>query len=226
MVPQIFPGLSVSREHIIFQFSGVRPLPVAKGSTGQISRDHSIEVLEDNNLPWPVLSLVGGKWTSYRAFSEQTTDRILGMLGVERSVSTARLRIGGAVDYPEKGMVEDWVKSFAEKNVLNMGRAQLLFERYGTRATRLGAGDQTPLVHLDNYTVGEIKNLVEEEMATHLDDLLLRRTKTAWVGALTRESIEEMAAIMAGCLDWSKEEEFGEVDRALEILREKHAVNL
>jgi glycerol-3-phosphate dehydrogenase len=226
MVPQIFPDIDVNREHIVFQFSGVRPLPVAKGSTGQISRDHSIELLEDEKLPWPILSLVGGKWTSYRAFSEQTTDAVLGRLGIERVANTTRLKIGGSADYPEKGMSEAWVKSFAEKTVLNMDRAQDLFERYGTRAPQFGTGDQTPLVHLESYTVGEIKTLVEEEMATHLDDLLLRRTKTAWVGALTRESIEEIAGIMAGSLGWSKAEKLGEVDRALNILRDIHAVKI
>ncbi len=101
MVPQIFPNLKVTREQIIFQFSGVRPLPVAKGSTGQISRDHSIEVIEKNEqTPWPVLNLVGGKWTSYRAFSEQVTDQVLSRLNQTRSASTARLKIGGGTSYP------------------------------------------------------------------------------------------------------------------------------
>ncbi len=76
MVPRIFPSLNVTSDQIIFQFSGVRPLPAAKGSTGQISRAHSIEVQEKSSQSsWPILNLVGGKWTSYRAFSDKSPTR-------------------------------------------------------------------------------------------------------------------------------------------------------
>jgi glycerol-3-phosphate dehydrogenase len=70
----------VTREHIVFQFTGVRPLGSSGAkTTGQYSRDHHIEVLSGDwtNLHFPVYSLVGGKWTSFRAFSEQVTDKVL-----------------------------------------------------------------------------------------------------------------------------------------------------
>ncbi len=224
MVPQIFPDLSVSREEVIFQFSGVRPLPTAKGSTGQISRDHSIEVIENEDLPWPILSLVGGKWTSYRAFSEQTADQVLERLGRKRKDSTARKKIGGGVNYPDR--VQDWLNAFARDAGLKDARARQLFERYGTQASHLAGEDQQPLKTLPAYSVGEIAYLVKNEMAAHLDDLLLRRTKTAWVGALSREAVEELGSIMAQSQGWSKEQEQGEVERALKILRENHSVKI
>ncbi len=46
----------------------------------------------------PVFSLVGGKWTSFRAFSEQVTDRALTFLGETRKVDTRSLPIGGGKD--------------------------------------------------------------------------------------------------------------------------------
>ncbi len=102
MVKRVFPSLSLSREDIVFQFSGVRPLPHSSAKmTGQISRDHSIEVLSGDwtNLSFPVYSLVGGKWTSFRALAEQVTDKALAYLGLKRTNDTRSLAIGGGRGY-------------------------------------------------------------------------------------------------------------------------------
>src|SRR5512147_2738142 len=100
---RIFPSLNLTRENIVFQFSGVRPLPRSTArTTSQISRDHSIEVLSGDwtNLAFPVYSLVGGKWTSFRAFSEQVTDKVLAYLELPRQKDTRSLAIGGGRGYP------------------------------------------------------------------------------------------------------------------------------
>jgi len=232
MVPQIFPGLSVTREQIVFQFSGVRPLPTAKGSTGQISRDHSIEVCEKNDhYPWPVLNLIGGKWTSYRAFSELATDQMLGRLGKSRKTSTSQLKIGGGKSYPENDSSQQtWIQELAKKNNISPERANSLFTRYGTRASEVVSyistiGD-SPLKHLEGYSLGEIEFLIEKEMVTRLDDLLLRRTKTAWTGQLSLEGISELGDIFSDQMGWSSEKKKAEIDRSLEILRNQHAVKI
>ena len=81
LVSRVFPEIKVKREHIVFRFSGVRPLEYSNARTaGQISRDHSL--LEDRFGEIPVYSLVGGKWTTYRAFAEQVTDKALAYLGL------------------------------------------------------------------------------------------------------------------------------------------------
>ena len=232
MVPQIFPHLNVTREQIVFQFSGVRPLPVSKGNTGQISRDHSIELIDKSKLhPWPILNLVGGKWTSYRALSEQVTDQVLDRLEFPRKTSTAHLKIGGGTSYPKTDNSRDaWIQTLAESNKITSERAKTLFKRYGTRASEVASyisrtGD-SPMENLEGYSVGEIKFLVENEMITRLDDLLLRRTKTAWVGKLSEESINELTAIVSEILDWTADHQKQEKERALTMLREKHAVKI
>ena len=232
MVPQIFPHLNVTRDQIVFQFSGVRPLPVAKGTTGQISRDHSIELIEKSKLhPWPILNLVGGKWTSYRAFSEQVTDQILDRLELPRKTSTAHLKIGGGTSYPITDNSRDaWIQTLAESNKITCERAKTLFKRYGTRASEVASyisktGD-FPMDYLEGYSVGEIKFLVENEMVTRLDDFLLRRTKTAWVGKLSEESIKELASILGESLGWDNKYQQSELTRSLDILRKRHAVKI
>ena len=232
MVPQIFPSLKVSREQIVFQFSGVRPLPVAKGNTGQISRDHSIEILEKTpQAAWPILNLVGGKWTSYRALSEQVTDQVLSRLNQVRLASTSRLPIGGGKDYPaDADKQQRWLKHIAKKSGVPLERIELLFARYGTRSAEianfLSKKFDPPLKHLPEYTRGEITYLVEKEMVSHLDDFLIRRSKLAWINQLSIDSITELAGIIGKILGWSSEVQQIETDRAIDILRERHAVRL
>jgi len=97
MVGRVFPDIQVSREQIVFRFSGVRPLAYTQTkNAGQITRDHHIQ--EDRIGSIPVYSLIGGKWTSFRAFSEQVTDRALAFLGQPRKVDTKILPIGAGKD--------------------------------------------------------------------------------------------------------------------------------
>jgi glycerol-3-phosphate dehydrogenase len=93
MVGRVFPDIKVSQEQIVFRFSGVRPLAYTKvRNAGQITRDHHIQEDKLGNIP--IYSLVGGKWTSFRAFSEQATDRALAFLGTPRKADTKSLPIG------------------------------------------------------------------------------------------------------------------------------------
>jgi glycerol-3-phosphate dehydrogenase len=102
LVRRVFPGIVVERSHIVFRFSGVRPL-AASGlkTTGQITRDHEIRALPAGvaGLPFPIYSLVGGKWTSWRAFSEQAADKCLDQLGIARQMHTRGLKIGGGQSF-------------------------------------------------------------------------------------------------------------------------------
>ena len=104
LVARVFPDIEVTRDQIVFRFSGVRPLAYSHAKTaGQISRDHEIRVLDGvwTGLEFPVYSLVGGKWTSFRAFSEQVTDKALEFLNLPRQKGTASLPIGGGRGYPK-----------------------------------------------------------------------------------------------------------------------------
>src|SRR6185369_13929641 len=56
MVARVFPAIKIERSHIVCAFTGVRPLPASDAkAAGQISRDHSIRVVEGH---FPMLSLV------------------------------------------------------------------------------------------------------------------------------------------------------------------------
>jgi len=68
--------------------------------------------------------------------------------------------------------------------------------------------------------------LVDKEKIVHLDDLILRRSLMAYLGHLTRPLVDELANILAEVLDWSDTQKQAEVDRAINILQDRHEVYL
>ena len=236
MVERIFPGITVRRSQIVFTFSAVRPLPFSDGdrdsNAGQISRDHSIRSLPaDAERAYPIHSLIGGKWTTFRAFAEQAADVVLADLGRQRRAHTRDLRIGGGRDYPpDDAAREAWLRRLQARCDLSLERLRQLFERYGTRAEAIAlfiaqASDKA-LSALPAYSEREILFMLEHEKVERLDDLLLRRTLIAMLGQVTPALLNELADICAATLGWSDQRRAAEIQRTIELLRVKHRVEL
>ena len=232
LVNRVFPRIDVSRDQIVFRFSGVRPLPSSEASsTGQISRDHSNRVQPpDQQLAMPVYNLIGGKWTSHRAFAEQVTDRALAELDRDRVLSTREMPFGGGRDYPAGEVArESWLLNLQAETELPMAQLRHLFERYGTRAamiaTFIGAENDKPLRHQPEYSQREIIYLAEHEGVQRLDDLCLRRTQLGMLGYLTGPLLVELADILAATLGWEVERRQAELDRALALLADRHGLH-
>jgi glycerol-3-phosphate dehydrogenase len=230
LVSRIFPTIKVTPEHIVFRFSGVRPLEYMKAkTTGQITRDHSVK--EDRAGDIPVYSLVGGKWTSYRAFGEQVTDKILAYLGRLRKVDTKTLPIGGGRNFPKTGyaMIE-FLKQVEKETGLSGLGPKRLFDKYGTTALEYAAyivkGKDELLKTMPEWSRREIEYMAQKEKIVHLDDLFLRRSTLAWLGLLTKDNVAEFADILAAALNWDAEQKNAEVDRALALLADRHGVML
>ena len=225
VVSEIFPDIKLTRDDVILTYSGVRPLPRANGKDiGDVSRDHSIgrDVLPQTGIP--VLSLIGGKWTTFRAFSEQSCDGVLSLLGKSRSVSTVDLPIGGGRDYPR-----DETSRNAMIGKIGKRGAELL-DRYGTKALAVqdfAANTQDrPLLSLPGYSSGEIAYICAHENVRHLADLLLRRTAITMEGMLTPNAIQETAEIAANILGWNKAQTKAEIDHAGTELAKRSVKNV
>jgi glycerol-3-phosphate dehydrogenase len=234
MVKRVFPSLELTPSNIVFQFSGVRPLPRSGAkSTGQISRDHSIEVLSGDwtNLRFPVYSLVGGKWTSFRAFAEQVTDKALAYLDLPRQKDTRSLPIGGGRAYPyDATELKRQIESLSAWTGVTRERLKILFERYGSRAesvaTFMNGGTDMILRSLPDYSRREITFILQHEKVVHIDDFLLRRSMLAMLGRVTREMIHDLAGVFSNYFGWKAEQQEAEVARTLSILADRHGVRL
>ncbi|MDX1991439.1 MAG: glycerol-3-phosphate dehydrogenase/oxidase [bacterium] len=233
LVRVVFPGITITRDQIVFCFSGVRPLPASDAATtGQISRDHSIRVTESGSgVNFPTFSLIGGKWTTFRAFSEQTTDQVLPRLRLDRRTSTRNLPIGGGLRYPtSEADKQRWLQRVESKTGLSRQRLEMLFERYGTRAEQIATfcaqTEDVPLQHVPGYTTGEIEFIATNEKVMRLDDFILRRSLLAMLGRVSGAGLVELAHVLAGSLGWSEAQTQAEIERAAMILRERHRVDL
>jgi len=234
MVGRVFPSINVTREQIVFRFSGVRPLASSSAkTTGQFSRDHSIEVLSGDwtDLHFPVYSLVGGKWTSFRAFAEQVTDKALQFLGKTRQKNTRDLPIGGGRGYLS-GLEEQKreIEGFAAWTGLSADRLKILYGRYGSRteaaASFINRAADAPLKSLPDYSRREVAFLAQYEKIIHLDDLLLRRSLLAMLGRISKEGVAELSDVVGETLGWSSDQKTAEVARTLRLLADRHGVRL
>ena len=220
----VFPEIAIHKSDVVFSYSGIRPLPVSDHDfTGRISRDHKVHRMGG---PVPQFCMVGGKWTSFRAFSEQTANAVLRELGRERVTSTEALPIGGGRDYPEKPelLVGELMETFG----ISQARAIHMADAYGTRAQALltaltARPDDAPIAGLE-LTASEIALITADEHVEHLSDIILRRTSLAITGRIDQDQIEAIAAVMAQALGWDDARRARECQAVIEELRDYHGV--
>ena len=226
----LLPGLAFSRERIVYAYSGIRPLPASGASIpGLISRDHSAPVAEPGaGRPFPIVSLVGGKWTTFRGFAEEVADTLLVRLGRSRVVSTRDLPIGGGRDFPADRA--RWLADAARETGLREARVDALLARYGTTARAIAraeaaAGDAR-LPDASDYSVAEIDWIARNERVEHLADIPMRRTTLAITGELTAHALEGIAAIAAAALGWDANRTARELAATREELTGRNRLNL
>lgn len=228
VLDEVMPGAHARREDIIYTFTGVRPLPLSSASaTGAISRDHSLRPFEPaGDRPFAVLTLVGGKWTTYRACAAQIADAVLERIGQPRRASTLDLQIGGGAGLPADAAGRDRiVRQLSEKSGLVVDDAAILLARYGMTALQIADSFTTrprPIATLPGYWHQEIDWLCRNERVARLEDLVLRRTLIAFEGLASRDSIAELAQIAAPVLGWSPDRMRAEIDATISVLISRH----
>ena len=197
----LLPGFAFAREQIVYAYSGIRPLPSSNASTpGLISRDHSAPVAEPEGArPFPILSLVGGKWTTFRGFAEEVADAVLKRLQRSRKATTQSMPIGGGKDFPKDVAARaHWLAELAPALHVNEGRLDQLLSRYGTKAKQIARHesawrDDDCLPDSRDYGLSEIDYIARNEYVEHLADIVMRRTTLAIGGSLTLNDLNRIA---------------------------------
>src|SRR5690606_26861824 len=140
--------------------------------TGRISRSHFVHRVDG---PTPQFCMVGGKWTTFRAFAEQTADAVLAELGRKRTRDTIALAICGGAVCPAcaGGMVAGRVDRYG----IRAERAAWLFGANGTRTHDVlafcrGRGHDVPLDGRCMLTRAEIAYLCRTAHVAPLEDML------------------------------------------------------
>ena len=220
LIHQVLPAIPVDRSHIVYRFAGVRPLPGHGHVTpGFVSRDYRIEARPLGGPDATVLSLVGGKWTTFRASAESVANRALAVLARPRLRSTKDVPIGGGKGYPVTPRDRArWIADHARR--LSAARVAELLDRYGTVAADVIAAIEADpadaaLAAAPAYSTAELRHLARTEHVVHLDDLLMRRTSLAFVGAVTDAAAAAIAAAIAPAMGWDAATAAAEASRAV-----------
>jgi len=172
-------GLDVQPSDVVSAWAGLRPLLAGAGGpderTADLSRTQHLSV-----SPGGLVTITGGKLTTYRRMAADTVDLVCSRLGVAGRSRTKRLAIG--LTRPLPGLLEETTAA-AERAAIPPGVARHLVETYGDRAPavlELAASDPdlaAPLVPGLPWIGAQAVWAVEREMAVGLSDVLERRTR-------------------------------------------------
>ena len=170
-----------ARGDVLSAFAGIRPLLRAKAGrlTSTITREHAIRV-EAGRL----LTITGGKWTTYRAIAEEVVTRAAVLAGLpERRCLTRTLHVHG---YDEDAREGDPLAVYGS-------------DAGAIRA--LARGDATldrPLHPALPYLAAEVVWAARSEMARTVEDVLARRTRALYLDASAAEAAApEVARLLA-----------------------------
>ncbi|WFS04846.1 glycerol-3-phosphate dehydrogenase/oxidase [Rhizobium tumorigenes] len=216
----LLPGMTFDHSQIVYAYSGIRPLPASNASIpGLISRDHSAPVAEpDTGRPFPIISLIGGKWTTFRGFAEEVTDTIIKRMGTSRKTTTRAMPIGGGKDFPTTAAARaEWLKRESAKTGLDIPRLDQLLTRYGTKAREIARHrgkwtDRDRLPDSTDHSLAEIDYILQNEGVEHLSDIVMRRTTLAITGSLTLNDLHRIAAAVAEMRGWDEARVSAEID--------------
>ena len=170
----------VTKKQIVWSYAGVRPLyDDAKGNASAVTRDYVFD-LQAARGEAPLLSIFGGKLTTYRKLAEHALEKLQPVMGFDAKPWTAKAPLPGG-DMP--GADFDTFLNDVEKKYpwLPKPLAHRYSRAYGTRIHRL-LDNATSLKDLgdhlgDDLYQAEVNYLLTEEWARTDDDILWRRSK-------------------------------------------------
>lgn len=207
---QPFLAEQVEKSAVTAGFGGLRPLliPHTRSENGSTTktmlRDHEVEYDAVSGL----LSLLGGKWTTYRLMAKDTIDAACRILGNHSKCKSEQHLLVGAEGWSNQ-VVADLQSTFGFEADICLHLSQ----KYGTRANRIGRlAEENPawkerILPQYSFLKAEVVYAVREEMACTPRDFLARRIRleiTDW--QQTKKATPVVTQIMGQELGWLPEE--------------------
>lgn len=207
----------ITEQDIVGTWAGLRPLVKAatSGRTADLSRRHRVQRSTSG-----VVTITGGKLTTYREMAADTIDTVLEEVlnarvleRAQRHSRTKRLKLRGAEGY------EEVMTSSSTSPKVSVSTVEHLANRYGGEARVVLAMVERdpaladPLVPGLPYLKAEALFAVRYEMARTLDDVLSRRTRARLLARDdSARAAADVAELIAGDLGWDADERARQVD--------------
>lgn len=214
--------LKPTKNDIEAGFGGLRPLISAKSREGKqtktLLRDHEVEIDTTSGL----ISLLGGKWTTYRLMAEDTTNAIDQSLKEKRACQTKNFRLFGAQNHDF-----DLARSLEKGAILGLTQEDCLemYQRYGDQLNLLWQimeEDTRYLekLHIDfSYRLSEVVYATRYELAMTLRDFFARRIRLEILDwSAVKASVRQVAEVMCQELGWTLAQQEQEIENYTSLL--------
>ncbi|XP_060562820.1 glycerol-3-phosphate dehydrogenase, mitochondrial-like isoform X4 [Ruditapes philippinarum] len=226
----LHPDVEVRRGDVLSAWCGIRPLvsDPNKSDTQSLARNHIIEVSQDK-----LITIAGGKWTTYRSMAEETVDRAVKECNLQPTSGcrTKGLLLDGAHGWSPTLFIR-LVQDFGLENEV----AQHLARTYGDKAFKVAkmatlTGKRWPVVgrrlHEEYpYLEAEVRYAVREYACTAID-VIGRRTRLAFCNVhAAEEALPRVIEIMSEELKWNKEQQKEQMVRAKNFLKREMGLDL
>jgi glycerol-3-phosphate dehydrogenase len=207
---------------IVSAMVGVRPLvrSADRRDTRKLARDYEIEVSLSG-----LISILGGKWTVYRAMAEDAVNAVQQAVTGRTTASVTRAHplFGSLPESADEYAGE--AEALARANGITRETARHLLQKFGACAGRIlnlareDASLLTPLVDGAPQIQAEVLYSVREEMAVSLEDVLSRRLGLQYFDwRLAAQAAPSAARILARELGWCADRARTEVGSYTELI--------
>jgi glycerol-3-phosphate dehydrogenase len=218
------PAVNITRQDVIFQYGGLRPI-VEKETSVEVevydaSRKYEIYDHEEDDHIKGFVTAIGGKYTTSRNMARQLVDMILKKLRKEMvPCQTHTTPLYGG----EMGRYASFVQRALKKKPAGLDDEVIenLCRNYGSRWLDVvaSAGKKKHFFRICGQfpdIEAQILHAVRDEMAVHLGDVLFRRTGLCTLGNPGLDTIEKVADTMSSELKWKKNKKNEEIEKVLD----------
>ncbi|PLY07013.1 MAG: glycerol-3-phosphate dehydrogenase [Arcobacter sp.] len=206
---KIYFDMKIEKEEILSSWCGLRPLvaPDEDADTSNIVREHEIRTNKSG-----LISIIGGKWTTYRKMAEQLVDHIYKVENKEKEKCiTKKLKLVGSKNLDT---------NFIAKN-LNQETNDYLLSQYGDRVEKLLSSVENIeyLIEGEPYTNAEVIYCIKEEFVKKPMDYIVRRCNVALIDKkVAFDILDKVLFIMEEELAWDENRTLKEKEDALYLL--------
>ncbi|NCF13948.1 MAG: glycerol-3-phosphate dehydrogenase [Gammaproteobacteria bacterium] len=211
---RVFARAALTRADIHYAYAGVRPLPYKEeGPESAITRRHIIK--NNKDIARGLLSIIGGKLTTYRSLAEQAVDKLANLQRLKLPACRTR-----DTDLPGAWGIDRARVALKALDGLSDAGVERLLGIYGGRAAAIADLCTGELQHTagdcDRVLAAEVVFVMREEFALTLEDIVFRRTMIGFDADQGRTRYNEIAAIAAAEAGWSPEQKAQQLDELVE----------
>jgi len=206
---ELYFDLKITKKDILSSWCGIRPLvaPDKDASTSSIVREHLISQ-SDSGL----ISIIGGKWTTYRKMAEQTVDFALSEHNMEvKKCKTKKFKLLGSKN----------LDNITQNTMVDKATFKHLVHMYGDRANKVlkYSSDVEKLHPQYDYINAEVIYCIQNEFVKKPLDFLVRRSSLGLIDKqAAKEMLEKVVILMKTELQWSDKKTQQEQMEALKTL--------